>query len=98
MGPAVRLLSIYWQAGLELNAATGRYGVGQEVTLSLYLFIYLFIYFAAWRDACPGTSEAKAVSSCPEDVSESTLGSPRVEGQQGFPVPWPERNTPPLAL
>ena len=80
MGPAVRLLSIYWPAGLGINAETGRYGLGQEATLSLFFF-----FFAAWRDACPGTSVAKTVSLWPEDVSEPALGSPRMEGQQVLP-------------
>lgn len=58
----------------------------------------LFFFFAAWRDACPGTSVAKTVSLWPEDVSEPALGSPRMEGQQVLPVPWPEKTVPPLAL
>lgn len=42
-------------------------------------------FVAAWRDACPGASGAKAVTLWPQEVSDPALGSLRVEGQQGLP-------------
>ena len=39
------------------------------------------LFVAAWRDACPRASGAKAVTLWPEDVSDSALGSLKVEGE-----------------
>lgn len=77
-GASYQNLSIYWPAGLGINAETGRYGLGQK-------FLSLFFFLLPGGDACPGTSVAKTVSLWPEDVSEPALGSPRMEGQQVLP-------------
>ena len=89
VGQLSRLLGVHRPPGLGLNAAASRYGMGQQVTLSLV---------AAWRDACPDASGAKTVTLWPEDVSDPALGSLRVEEQQGLLGPWLEKDPPPLAL
>ena len=55
-------------------------------------------FVASWRDACPCTSGAKAVTLCPEDVSDSALCSSRVEGQQGVPGFLAREELPPIPL
>ena len=67
------------ESGLQSYMVKGVYGKKSKMKAALFFF------FAAWRDACPGTSVAKTVSLWPEDVSEPALGSPRMEGQQVLP-------------